>query len=51
MLAVQAFLDGGFSAAEGAAGAWNAVAGCVQGIVMTDLLGTDAHAVLLAPRG
>jgi hypothetical protein len=50
LLAVQAFLDGGFDPASAAAGAWNAAAGCVQGIVMGDLLGTDALAVLLAPR-
>jgi hypothetical protein len=50
LLAVQAFLDGGFDAADGAAGAWNAVAGCVQGTVMGDLLGADSLAVLLAPR-
>ncbi|MFW3170371.1 hypothetical protein [Geodermatophilus sp. CPCC 206100] len=49
LLAVQAFRDGGFDAAQAAAGAWNAVAGCVQGIVMADLLGTDALEVLLAP--
>jgi hypothetical protein len=49
LLAVRAFLDGGFDTAEAAAGAWNAVAGCVQGIVMGDLLGGDALTVLLAP--
>nr|WP_204332351.1 hypothetical protein [Geodermatophilus sabuli] len=51
LLAVQAFLDGGFDAHDGAAGVWNAVAGCVQGIVMGDLLGADSLAVLGAPRG
>jgi hypothetical protein len=51
LLAVRAFIDGGFSAADGAAGAWNAVAGCVQGVVMADLLGAEVLAVLLAPRG
>jgi hypothetical protein len=50
LLAVRAFLDGGFSAADGAAGAWNALAGCVQGTVVADLLGSDALRVLLAPR-
>jgi hypothetical protein len=50
LLAVRAFLDAGFDAAAAAAGAWNAVAGCVQGIVMADLLGGDALSVLLAPR-
>ncbi|MGY1682795.1 hypothetical protein [Geodermatophilus sp. SYSU D01176] len=51
LLAVRAFLDAGFDTSAAAAGAWNAVAGCVQGIVMADLLGADALAVLLAPRG
>ena len=36
--AVQAFLDGGFDRHDGAAGVWNAVAGCVQGLAMADLL-------------
>ncbi|WP_245753288.1 hypothetical protein [Geodermatophilus ruber] len=49
LLAVRAFLDGGFTASDGAAGAWNAVAGCVQGIVMADLLAADCAAVLRAP--
>jgi hypothetical protein len=47
--AVQAFLDGGFDLHDGAAGVWNAVSGCVQGVVMTDLLGDDSAAVLRAP--
>jgi hypothetical protein len=47
--AVQAFLDGGFDAADGASGAWNAVAGCVQGTAMADLLDEGSLAVLLAP--
>ncbi|RFU19177.1 hypothetical protein [Geodermatophilus marinus] len=52
LLAVRAFADAGFDASDGAAGVWNAVAGCVQGMVMADLLGADALAVLLAaPRG
>ena len=51
LLAVRAFLDAGFDTSAAAAGAWNAVAGCVQGIVMGDLLGSDALSVLLAPRG
>lgn len=46
--AVQAFLDGGFDRHDGAAGAWNAVAGCVQGIVMGDLLDEGALQVLRA---
>jgi hypothetical protein len=47
--AVQAFLDGGFDTADGASGSWNAVAGCVQGMAMADLLDEGALAVLLAP--
>jgi hypothetical protein len=47
--AVQAFLDGGFDLHDGASGAWNAVAGVVQGIAMGDLLGEDALRVLRAP--
>ncbi|WP_346620706.1 hypothetical protein [Blastococcus montanus] len=49
LLAVQAFLDGGFDLHDGAAGVWNAVAGCVQAIVLDDLLGADAVTVLRAP--
>ncbi|WP_116452012.1 hypothetical protein [Blastococcus litoris] len=47
--AVQAFLDGGFDLHDGAAGVWNAVAGCVQGLAMSDLLDEGSQAVLQAP--
>ena len=47
--AVQAFLDGGFDLHDGAAGVWNAVAGCVQGLSMGDLLDEGSQAVLQAP--
>jgi hypothetical protein len=47
--AVQAFLDGGFGLHDGAAGVWNAVAGCVQGIAMADLLDEGSLAALRAP--
>jgi hypothetical protein len=47
--AVQAFLDGGFDLHDGAAGVWNAVAGCVQGLAMADLLDEGSQAVLQAP--
>ncbi|MET0765823.1 MAG: hypothetical protein ABWY29_13235 [Blastococcus sp.] len=47
--AVQAFLDGGFTVSDGAAGTWNAVAGCVQGTAMADLLDDASLAVLRAP--
>lgn len=49
LLAVQAFLDGGFSVSDGASGCWNAVAGCVQGTVMADLLDEGSLRALLAP--
>jgi len=47
--AVQAFLDGGFGLSDGASGAWNALAGCVQGTAMADLLDEGSLAVLRAP--
>lgn len=47
--AVQAFLDGGFSRSDGASGAWNAVAGCVQALAMEDLLDRTAVEILQAP--
>ncbi len=47
--AVQAFVDGGFGTSDGASGVWNAVAGCVQGTAMADLLDEGSLAVLLAP--
>jgi hypothetical protein len=47
--AVQAFLDGGFDLHDGAAGVWNAMAGCVQGTAMADLLDGTSLAVLQAP--
>ena len=47
--AVQAFLDGGFDGRDGASGVWNAIAGCVQGLAMADLLDESSLAVLRAP--
>ena len=47
--AVRSFLDGGFDVHDGAAGVWNAVAGFVQGIAMSDLLDERSLAVLRAP--
>jgi hypothetical protein len=47
--AVQAFLDGGFDLHDGAGGVWNALAGCVQGTVVADLLDEASLAVLQAP--
>jgi len=49
LFAVQAFLDGGFDGPDGASGLWNAVAGCVQGTAMADLLDAGSLAVLTAP--
>jgi hypothetical protein len=49
LLAVQAFLDGGLTGRDGAHGIWNAVAGCVQGLAMADLLDETSLAVLRAP--
>ncbi|WP_119700363.1 hypothetical protein [Quadrisphaera granulorum] len=49
MLAVQAFLDGGFTPDDGATGAWNAVAGCVQAALVGDLLGEESLEVLSRP--
>jgi hypothetical protein len=47
--AVQAFLDGGFDLHDGAAGVWNALAGCVQGTVVSDMLDEASLAALRAP--
>jgi len=47
--AVQAFLDGGFTGRDGAHGLWNAVAGCVQGLAMADLLDDRSVTVLRTP--
>jgi hypothetical protein len=47
--AVQAFLDGGFDLHDGAAGVWNALAGCVQGTAVADMLDEASLSVLQAP--
>jgi hypothetical protein len=49
LAAVQAFLDGGLTGRDGAHGVWNAVAGCVQGLAMADLLDDGSVALLRAP--
>jgi hypothetical protein len=49
LLAVRAFLDGGFDGRDGAHGVWNAVAGCVQGLAVADLLDHGALTTLRAP--
>jgi hypothetical protein len=46
---VSAFGAAGFSARDGAEGVWNALAGCVQGLAMGDLLDEESLAVLGAP--
>lgn len=49
LLTVAAFLDAGFTARDGAEGVWNALAGCVQGLAMADLLDEESLAVLGGP--
>ncbi|MCW2581748.1 MAG: uncharacterized protein JWQ53_538, partial [Klenkia sp.] len=49
LLAVGAFVDAGFTPADGARGVWNAVAGCVQGLAMADLLDGTSLELLSAP--
>jgi hypothetical protein len=49
LMAVSAFADSGFSPRDGAEGVWNAVAGCVQGLAMADLLDEESLTVLGAP--
>jgi hypothetical protein len=49
LLAVQAFDDAGLDAADGARGVWNALAGCVQGLAVADLLDDASLEVLLEP--
>ena len=46
---VRAFVDAGFGVHDGAAGVWNAVAGCVQGIALRDLVDEASLGVLTAP--
>ena len=49
LMAVSAFTEAGFSGRDGAEGVWNALAGCVQGLAMADLLDEESLAVLGAP--
>nr|WP_246406702.1 hypothetical protein [Modestobacter versicolor] len=49
LMAVQAFADSGFSSRDGAEGVWNALAGCVQGLAMSDLLDEESLTVLGTP--
>jgi hypothetical protein len=49
LMTVSAFVDSGFSPRDGAEGVWNAVAGCVQGLAMGDLLDEESLTVLGLP--
>lgn len=49
MLAVSAFRAAGFTDTDAAHGAWNALSGVLQALVVIDLLGDDETATLLAP--
>ena len=49
LLAVQAFAESGLTARDGAEGVWNALAGCIQGVAMADLLDAESLAVLGEP--
>jgi hypothetical protein len=49
LTAVPVFAAAGFSPRDGAEGVWNALAGCVQGLAMSDLLDDESLAVLGAP--
>jgi hypothetical protein len=49
LMAVSAFADSGFTPRDGAEGVWNALAGCVQGLAMADLLDEESLTVLGAP--
>jgi hypothetical protein len=49
LMAVRAFVDSGLTPRDGAEGVWNALAGCVQGLAMGDLLDEESLAVLGSP--
>ncbi len=49
LAAVPAFRTAGFTPGDGARGVWNAVAGCVQGVAMADLVDGAALDQLLLP--
>jgi hypothetical protein len=46
---VMAFRHAGFTATDAAQGAWNAFSGVLQALTVSDLLGDDETATLLAP--
>jgi hypothetical protein len=49
LMTVGAFVEGGFTPRDGAEGVWNALAGCVQGLAMADLLDEESLTVLGSP--
>ncbi|MCZ2821508.1 hypothetical protein O2V63_14280 [Modestobacter sp. VKM Ac-2977] len=49
LMTVGVFAEAGFSPRDGAEGVWNALAGCVQGLAMADLLDEESLAVLGGP--
>jgi hypothetical protein len=49
LMTVPAFTEGGFTPRDGAEGVWNALAGCVQGLAMADLLDEESLTVLGSP--
>ena len=49
LVAVSAFRAAGCTTRDGAEGVWNALAGCVQGLAMADLLDEESLTVLGAP--
>ncbi|WP_222271989.1 hypothetical protein [Modestobacter marinus] len=49
LMAVTAFGAAGFTARDGADGVWNALAGCVAGVAMADLLDEESMTVLGSP--
>ena len=49
LMTVGVFAEAGFSPRDGAGGVWNALAGCVQGLSMADLLDEESLAVLGGP--
>jgi hypothetical protein len=49
LMTVSAYAASGLSARDGAEGVWNALAGCVQGLAMSDLLDEESLTVLGSP--
>lgn len=51
LLGALAFREAGFTATDAAHGAWNAVSGTLQAVLVDDLLGAEHRAVLVAVWG